>query len=152
MGTGRSKPAAAKAPDRAFQIFLEIFKNTHCYLDDHDIKQNALMTWQAMSPSQKSQFLNFEGTAHAPITREPLPKKSKATRKKSVPVAKARTRAKPKAKPKPTPKPKTAAGSKSLKSTKKPKKAINSTTKEKVKARSTRKTKPKVAEPAPEAE
>lgn len=57
MGVGRSKPVSAEENNRAYTLFLEKFKNTHSYLSEQEIEQNAVMTWDTMSPEQKSQFL-----------------------------------------------------------------------------------------------
>ncbi|TDG41251.1 hypothetical protein AWZ03_012335 [Drosophila navojoa] len=76
MGSIRSKFRAVKKPDRGYQLFLEKFKNVHSYIDERDVGQYATMTWEAMSPWQKTQFLNFQNPALTP--------KKRVKRRKSV--------------------------------------------------------------------
>ncbi|XP_023174550.1 uncharacterized protein LOC111601929 [Drosophila hydei] len=129
MGVGRSKPVSAEENNRAYTLFLEKFKNTHSYLSEQEIEQNAVMTWDTMSPEQKSQFLNLGEPARAYIKKEYLPT-STTKRNRTVSTGKARSKAKPKTKLKAS-----AMSRKSTKVSKKSQKAISSNVKGKAEQR-----------------
>ncbi|XP_030563138.1 uncharacterized protein LOC115764328 [Drosophila novamexicana] len=119
MGAARSQPIIEEDV-RAYSKFLEKFKDTHSYLSENEVEQNAVMTWDTMTPEQKSQFLNNEEKARAYIKHEYIPKNAST---RTIP------KPKPKQKVKPKPKKKPIAAKTKITTSRKSQKAINSKTK-----------------------